>query len=186
MKSLKEKYNKEAVPALKKKFDLKNKAAVCEIEKVIINTGFGKKVVEMTGKEKNKLFERVKEDLAQITGQSPVLTKARKSISDFNLVKGDFVGAKVTLRGQKMFDFLDRLIHVALPRSRDFRGIPRKSVDQAGNLSLGMKEHTVFPEADVKRLEDAFGFQVVIKTNTKDRKKAIELFEKLGFPLQKE
>ncbi len=182
---LKQKYEKEVISELIEEFEYKNQMAAPSIEKVVINTGFGKKIKEMTGREKENFLELVKSDLRLIAGQEPVFTKARKSISGFELTKGEMIGAKVTLRGKRMYDFLDRLVHVALPRSRDFRGLNRKSVDQAGNLTIGLEEQIVFPEVDTETLKESFGLQVTVKTNIKNREQALKLFELLGFPIKK-
>ncbi len=183
---LKEKYEKEVVPELIKIFDYKNKMAAPLIEKVVVNTGFGKKIKDLSGKKEEEFLSLIEDDIALITGQKPVMTRSRKAISGFSLRKGEVVGAKVTLRGKRMYDFLERLIHVALPRSRDFRGLDRNSIDQAGNLTIGVKEQMIFPEVDTETLKDSFGFQVIVKTNTKDREEAIKLFELLGFPVKKQ
>lgn len=183
---LKEKYEKETVPKLVKLFNYKNRMAAPCIEKVIINTGFGKKIKDLSGKKQEEFLELVENDLALITGQKPLFTRSRKAISGFSLRKGEVVGAKVTLRGKRMYDFLARLIHVALPRSRDFRGIDRSSIDQAGNMTIGIKEQMIFPEVDTETLKESFGLQVTIKTNTKKREEAVKLFKLLGFPIKKE
>jgi len=182
---LKEKYQKEIVPELMKQFGYKNKMAVPRLEKVIINTGFGKKIKDMSGQKEKKFLELIQNDIALITGQKPVFTKSKKSISGFNLRQGETIGAKVTLRGRRMYDFLERLIAIALPRSRDFRGISRQSVDQAGNLTIGIREQLIFPEVDTETIKNTFSFQVIIKTNTKQRKEAMTMFEMMGFPLKK-
>ncbi len=183
---LKEKYEKEAVPELVKSFDYKNRMAAPRIEKVVINTGFGKKIKDMSGKKEQEFLNLIESDLALITGQKPVLTRSRKAISGFSLRKGEAVGAKVTLRGKRMYHFLDRLVHIALPRSRDFRGIDRNSIDQAGNMTIGIQEQMIFPEVDTETLKDSFGLQVIIKTDTKNREEAVKLFELLGFPVKKQ
>jgi len=182
---LKEKYQKKIVPEMMKQFGYKNNMAVPMLEKVVVNTGFGKKMSKMTGKQAEKFCSLVASELALITGQKPVFTKAKKSISEFSLAKGNRVGAKVTLRKKRMYDFLDRLINTALPRSRDFRGLPEKSIDGSGNLSIGIKEHIAFPETEVKNPDQIFGLQVIAQTNTKDREKALTLFKLMGFPIQK-
>lgn len=179
-------YNKQVVPEIVKEFNLKNEMAAPRIEKVVVNTGFGKKIQEKTPKQKKEWFSFVEQELALITGQKPSPTKAKTSISGFELQKGDVVGAKVTLRGKRMYDFLERLIRLALPRSRDFRGIKRKAIDSAGNMTIGIQDHTIFPEVDVETLKDSFGLEVTVKTDTKNRKRAVRLFELLQFPIQKE
>ncbi len=183
---LKEKYNKEAIPKMKEKFGYKNNLAVPSIKKVVVNVGFGKHITGKTGQERDKIIDSFIKDLALITGQKPVLRNARKSISSFKVRKGMPVGAVCTLRGQKMYDFLERLIHIALPRSRDFKGISQKSVDREGNLTVGIKEHIVFPEVSPERAKQIFGFEITIVTNAKTKEEGLELFKLLGFPIKKE
>lgn len=185
MQGLKEKYEKSVVPIMMERFNLKNKIAVPRIEKAVINIGFGKKAVSQTQKEREKFQDFILKNLSLITGQQPVLTISRKSVSGFKLREGIVIGAKVTLRKSKMYDFLDRLIHIALPRSRDFQGIKEKSIDKSGNLTIGIREHIIFPEISIERLEEISGFEVTIKTTTKDKEKAVELFRLLGFPIKK-
>ena len=120
-----------------------------------------------------------------ISGQKPIITKARKSISGFKVKKGQPLGAKVTLRGKRMYDFLERLIYIALPRSRDFKGIDQKSLDKSGNLTIGIKEHVCFPEISLEKVKFIFGLEVTIVTNAKKREHALELFKLLGFPIKK-
>lgn len=181
----KEKYKKEAVPEMMEEFGLENEMAVPEIEKVIINSGVGKKIQEMTRKEREEHLQSVKREIASITGQEPAVTKARGSISGFELQKGDVSGVKATLRGERMYDFLERLILIALPRSKDFRGLKRESVDKAGNLTLGIEDHTIFPEAEVEGVKDSFGLEATLKTGTQSREMSLRLFELLDFPLRK-
>jgi large subunit ribosomal protein L5 len=182
--NLKEKYEKEVLPKMMKKFGYKNKMSVPKIEKVVINVGFGKLISEKDSQEQKKIQEAILEDLAQISGQRPVLTKAKKSISGFKLRKGLPIGAKVTLRRKKMYDFLERLINFGLPRSRDFWGIPENSVDKNGNLTIGIKEHIAFPEISPEKTKFIFGFEVTVVTNAKDREKGLELFKLMGFPIK--
>jgi large subunit ribosomal protein L5 len=182
--NLKEKYEKEVLPKMMKKFGYKNKMAVPKIEKVMINVGFGKLISEKDSQEQKKIQEAILEDLAQISGQRPILTKAKKSISGFKLRKGLPIGAKVTLRRKKMYDFLERLINIGLPRSRDFWGIPENSVDKNGNLTIGIKEHIAFPEISPEKTKFIFGFEVTVVTNAKDREKGLELFKLMGFPIK--
>ena len=185
MLNLKDKYIKEALPQMREKFHYKNDMAVPKIEKVIINTGFGRLVSDKTNDEKKKIGMAVAQDLALITGQAPVLTKAKKSIAGFKIREGMIVGAMVALRRKKMYDFLDRLIHIALPRLRDFRGIDTKSVDKSGNLTIAVKEHISFPEISPEKSKVMFGFEVVIAATTKNKEQGIELFRLLGFPMKK-
>jgi len=163
---------------MRERFGYKNDLAVPKIEKVVVNAGIGKFLKD------EKAQETIINDLAKITGQKPVYTLARKAISGFKIRKGMKVGLKVTLRKKRMYDFLDRLIHVAIPRIRDFRGIPEKSIDKEGNLSIGIKEHIIFPEIAHEDVKLIFGFEVTIVTNAKTREEAIELFKLLGFPIK--
>jgi len=181
---LPEKYKEEAIPGLMKKFGYKNPMAAPKIEKVVINTGFGKLVVGKTSDEQKKIQESILNDLALITGQRPILTRAKKSISAFKIREGIPLGAKVILRGKKMFDFLERLIHIALPRSRDFQGIDPKSFDKKGNLTIGIKEHITFPEVSPEKIKQIFGFEVIIATTAKSREEGIELLKLMGFPIK--
>jgi len=182
---LKDKYKKEVVPAMKEKFGYKSVMAVPRIEKVVINTGIGRLVAAKTSEEQKKLFNSVLEDLATITGQKAVLTKAKKSISVFKVREGMAVGAKVSLRGKRMYDFLERLINIAFPRVRDFRGIDLKSFDQKGNLTVAFKEQSVFPEISLEKTRAIFGFEIIIVTSTKNREQGMELLRLMGFPLKK-
>jgi large subunit ribosomal protein L5 len=179
-----EKYKKEVIPAMMAKFGLKNAMAVPKIEKVIINSGFGKMIAEKTSDEQKKICDAILNDLSLITGQKPNLTQAKKSISGFKIREGLPVGARVTLRGKKMVDFLERLIYIALPRSRDFRGIDQKSFDKKGNLSIGIREHICFPEVSPEKVKNIFGFEVTIVITAKKREEGIELFKLLGFPVK--
>ena len=181
---LKEKYEKEVVPKMMKKFGYKNKMAVPKIEKVLINVGFGKLISEKTGDEQKKIQQALLEDLAQISGQRPVLTKAKKSISGFKIREGMPIGAKATLRRGKMYDFLERLINIALPRSRDFWGIPVDSVDKNGNLTIGIKEHIAFPEISPEKVKFILGFEVSVVTTAKNKEEGLELFRLMGFPIK--
>ena len=178
MLSLREKYKKEVIPAMRERFGYKNDLAVPKIEKVVVNVGIGKFLKD------EKAQETIINDLAKITGQKPIYTLARKAISGFKIRKGMKVGLKVTLRKKRMYDFLERLIHVAIPRIRDFRGIPEKSIDKEGNLSIGIKEHIIFPEIAHEDVKLIFGFEVTIITSAKTREEAVELFKLLGFPIK--
>lgn len=182
--TLKEKYIKEVVPEMMKKFGYKNIFQVPKIEKVVVNTGFGRYVSGKTREEQKKIEDFILRDLSLITGQKPALRKARKSIASFKLRKGMTIGAVCTLRRERMYDFLDRLIHIALPRTRDFKGIPLKSIDKEGNLTIGIKEHIVFPEVSPEKAKFIFGLEITIVTTAKNRKEAQELFKLLGFPLK--
>ena len=185
MSELKEKYEKKAVTAMQERFGYKNINSVPKIEKVTINTGFGKMITNKTKDEQKKFVEYVISNLSQITGQKAVATVAKKSISTFKLREGNIIGAKVTLRGKKMYDFLDRLVNVVLPRSRDFRGIKLESVDSRGNFNLGIKEHIIFPEILPEKSPIILGLQIVVTTTATNKEEGLELFRLLDFPLKK-
>lgn len=185
MIGLKEKYNKEVVPEMMKKFGLKSSMAVPRIEKVVINTGFGKMTAGKGSDEKKKMVAAILGDMALITGQKPVLTKARKSVSGFKIRKGMEIGAMVTLRRKPMYDFLERLINVTLPRSRDFAGIDPKSIDGSGNLNIAMKEQVSFSEIMPEKTRVLFGLEITVVTTTEDREKGLELLRLIGFPIKK-
>lgn len=153
--------------------DLKNK-----IEKVVINIGLSRALKD------EKFMEIALRDLALITGQKPKTTLAKKSIANFKIRKGQIIGAIVTLRGKRMHDFLGRLINVALPRTRDFRGIDLKSLDKNGNLTIGIKEHIVFPEISGEEIRNIFGFEITIVVKTKNKEEAIALYKSFGFPIK--
>ena len=180
---LKEKYQKEVIPKMMEKFGWKNPYQVPKIEKVVINSGIGKLITPLSSDKQKKLIEEISKDLALITGQKPCLRKAKRPISSFKLKKGMPIGLKVTLRKQRMYDFLARLIHIVLPRIRDFKGIDLKSFDKNGNLTIGIKEQTVFPEIKPKDL--TFGLEITIVTSCNSKEQSIELFRFLGFPLKR-
>jgi len=182
MINLRENY-KQAVPALKEKY--KNVMAIPKITKVVVNTGLGKMVMGQTGGETKKIFEAVTTDLGLICGQKVVPTKARKSIATFKTRTGMPIGAKTTLRGPKMYDFLERVINVALPRSRDFQGLDPKSLDGAGNLTIPIKEHIIFPEISAENTRIVFGFEITVVTSAKTKEEGLELLRLLGFPIKK-
>lgn len=184
MTNLKGKYQKEVIPKMKEKFGYKNNLAVPRIEKVIVNVGFGRQMAGKTSEEKRKIYSSILEDLALITSQRTVLRKAKKSIASFKIRKGMPVGGVSTLRGRRMYDFLERLIHVALPRSRDFKGIDPKSVDGRGNLTVGIKEHIIFPEVSPERAKQIFGFEITVVTKAQTREEGLELLKLLGFPIK--
>jgi len=184
MVQLAEKYKKEVVPHMMAKFGYKNPMAVPRIEKVVVNTGIGKGIATKSAGEQKKSQEMVLGQLAAICGQRPVLKGAKKSIAGFKLREGMPIGASVTLRGRKMYDFLERLVHIALPRSRDFRGIDQKSFDKAGNLTIGIKEHIIFPEVSPEEAKTIFGFEVTVVTISSSREEGIELLKRMGFPIK--
>lgn len=183
---MQEKYNKEVIPALQKQFGYKNVMMVPHMEKAVINTGFGRLITSKTGDDYRKTLDAISGDLSHIAGQHATLTKAKHSIAGFKLREGSPVGAKVTLRGKRMYDFLDRLVNVVLPRSRDFRGIELSTVDANGNLALGIKEHIFFPEIAPEKVKDMFGLQITIATSATTREEGLALFRLLGFPFKGE
>lgn len=175
--SLQEKYVKEVAPKIAKEFGYKNLMAVPKITKVVVNTGVGRFREE-------KQLEEVQKYLSLITGQKPVARVAKKAIAQFKTREGLVVGYQVTLRGKRMYDFLSRLINVALPRMRDFRGIDQKSFDDSGNLTIGIKEHIIFPEMIGEDYKFLFGFEVTVATSVAKRNECIALLEFMGFPIQ--
>jgi len=184
MMRLKEKFIKEVVPAMQAKFGYKSSMAVPKVSKVVLNTGFGRLVVGKLGDEPKKISDAIISDLTQISGQRVMATKAKKAISAFKTRQGMLIGACVTLRGQRMYDFLERLINIALPRSRDFQGIDPKSVDRSGNLTVALKEHIAFPEILPEKTKAIFGFEMTIVTTAKNQKEGLELLKLIGFPIK--
>lgn len=175
-----EKYKKEVVPALQKEFGVKNILALPRFDKVVLNVGAGKALSDA------KFLEIAKATLERITGQKPVYAKARKSISNFKIRAGMNIGVKVTLRREKMYDFLDKFIHVTLPRVHDFRGISRKAMDKQGNLNIGFKEHIMFPEIKTTELDTIHGLEVTVVMKGGNRERSMRMMELLGFPFRKE
>ena len=173
---LKERYLQEAVPALTQKFGYKNTMQVPKLEKVIINMGLG------DCKDNPKALESAVEELSQISGQKPVVTKARKSIANFKLREGMSVGAKVTLRGARMEEFFDKLVSIALPRLRDFRGVSNKAFDGRGNYALGVREQLIFPEINYDTVEKIRGMEMIFVTTAETDEEAKELLTLLGMP----
>ncbi|MBI1984750.1 MAG: 50S ribosomal protein L5 [Candidatus Wildermuthbacteria bacterium] len=182
--TLQERYKKQAVPAMMQKFGYKNALAVPRLVKIVVNTGFGKAIAGKTGEDLKKILEDITRDLSLLTGQKPAMTRSKKSISGFKLRQGIAIGAKVTLRGKRMYDFADRLVNIVLPRSRDFRGIPAASFDKNGNLSIGIKEHVFFIEVPLDKVRHTFGLEITLTANSKNREQGRELFKLLGFPIQ--
>ena len=176
MSRLKEQYNTDVVDGMMKKFGYKNKMAVPKIEKVVVNMGLGE------AKENAKVIEHATNDMATITGQKPIVTKAKKSISAFKLRAGMPVGCKVTLRGEKMYSFVDRLINVSIPRVRDFRGVSPDSFDGRGNYTLGIKEQLIFPEISFDKIDKLRGMEVVFVTTAHTDEEARELLTLFGMP----
>ena len=185
MLRLQEKYRKQIIPQMIERFGYKNQMQVPKIEKVVLNIGFGKMVSGKGSGENKKIQAFIIQELLTIAGQRPVLTYAKKSVAGFKIRKGVAIGAKITLRGQKMYDFLGRLIHIALPRSRDFQGINQKSIDKSSNLTIGIKEHISFPEILPEKAKQILGFEITIVTTAENREQGIELFRLLGFPIKK-
>ncbi|HHY70915.1 MAG TPA: 50S ribosomal protein L5 [Thermoanaerobacterales bacterium] len=176
MSRLKDKYLNEIVPALMQRFNYKSVMEVPRIEKVVVNMGIN------DARENPKAIEAATGDMAQITGQRPVVTKARKSIAAFKLREGMPVGAKVTLRAHRMYDFLDKLFNVNLPRVRDFRGVSPDAFDGRGNYTLGIKEQLIFPEIDYDKIDRVRGMDITIVTTAKTDEEARELLKNLGMP----
>ena len=174
-----EKYKKEAVPAIQKFFNFKSVMQVPKMQKIVINMGVGQATQDP------KILEDAVKELEIITGQKPAIRKSKKSISNFKLREGMSVGCMVTLRGAKMYEFLDRLISIAIPRIRDFRGVPDKSFDGRGNYTLGIKEHIIFPEINVDKISRMLGMDVTIVTSAKNDQQAYELLKSLGMPFRK-
>ncbi len=179
MTRLKQQYITKIVPQMKKELGYKNDLAVPKLEKVTLNVGIP------SAKRDEKYLDLVEKTLTRISGQKPVFIKARQAISAFKIRKGNLVGAKVTLRGDRMYDFIDKLINITLPRVRDFRGIKPTAVDKQGNLNIGFKEHTAFAEIDPSEVEMTHGLEVAITTTAKNRKEGYELFKLLGIPFIK-
>lgn len=177
---LKEQYEKKIIPKLMERFGYKNRHEVPYIEKIIVNVGMGQALREPA------LAETVKQTLRRITGQEPVMTKAKKSISGFKLRGGQVIGARVTLRGSRMYEFLDRFLNVTLPRVRDFRGIPAEALDGKGNITIGVSEHIVFPEVSLDEVERTHGLEIVMVTSAKTDEEACALLTEFGFPFKKE
>ncbi|MBD8007229.1 50S ribosomal protein L5 [Bacillus norwichensis] len=179
MNRLKEKYQKEITPALMSKFNYKSVMQVPKIEKIVINMGVGDAV------QNAKALDSAVEELSMITGQKPVVTKAKKSIAGFRLREGMPIGAKVTLRGERMYEFFDKLVSVSLPRVRDFRGISKKAFDGRGNYTLGIKEQLIFPEIDYDKVNKVRGMDIVIVTTANTDEESRELLTGFGMPFQK-
>lgn len=177
-KSVKEKIAK-AYDVMKADFGYKNKMQAPKIQKVVVSVGVGSQ------KDKKKI-ELIANRLQKITGQKVATRVAKKSIATFKVREGDLSGYQVTLRGPRMVDFLDRLLNISLPRTKDFRGISRRGVDQMGNYTLGIKEHVIFPETADEDIKDVFGMSVIIVTNTKEKKETLALLENIGFPFKKD
>ena len=176
---LKERYRDEIVPTLRSEFNYPNVLAVPRVEKVVLNIGIGEAI------QNSKALDAASADLATITGQKPIVRRAKKSIAAFKLRAGMPVGLMVTLRGDRMYEFLDRLLNLALPRVRDFRGIPDRSFDGRGNFTLGLREQLIFPEIDYDKIDRVRGLEVTIVTSAKTDREARRLLELLGVPFQR-
>ena len=176
--NLKEIYQKKAVPELKKQFGYKNDLQVPKLEKAVLNVGLGKGIKDAS------FIENAESTLLRITGQKPLKTKAKKAISNFKIRQGMVIGLKVTLRGQRMWDFVEKIIRVTLPRVRDFRGLDLKALDKKGNLNIGIKEHLAFPEIKADEIEKLHGLEIAIVTTAKTKEEGIALFLALGFPIK--
>ena len=179
MTRLYDRYQNEVVPALKKEFGYKNPMEIPHLEKVVLNVGLGEAV------SNSKLVEVVANEIGAITGQKAVVTKAKKSIASFKLRQGMPIGVMVTLRRDRMYEFLDRLMNVALPRVRDFRGVSPKAFDGKGNYALGIKEHIIFPEISIDKIEKIYGLNICVVTSAKTDDEARALLSKLGMPFRK-
>jgi large subunit ribosomal protein L5 len=177
--NLLEKYDNEIIPELKKKFGYSNKLQVPKLNKISINMGLGE------GSKDFKIIEKAMAELALITGQKPVITRAKAAISNFKIRKGDPVGCKVTLRGSRMYEFLDRFINVAVPRIKDFRGINPNGYDNSNNYTLGIKEHTIFPEVDSDKIEGVIGMNITFNISAATREEAHELLKMFNMPFRK-
>lgn len=176
---LKAKYNKEIVPHLKERFKYSSSMEVPQIKKIILSQGIGEAVAD------KKLIDSAIEDMSNIAGQKAVTTVSRKDVANFKLRKGMPVGAKVTLRRDRMYEFLDRLVNVALPRTRDFRGVKVKGFDNGGNFNMGIKEHIIFPEIDIDKVNKIFGMDITFVTSAESDEEAKALLEGFGFPFTK-
>ena len=174
-----EKYRNEIVPAMKAKFGYRSSMAVPRLKKIVINMGIGQ------GAHDIKILEKCMDELAMITGQKPIMCRAKKAISNFKVRKGLPVGCKVTLRKAMMYEFFDRLLSVALPRIRDFKGFPHSSFDESANYSLGLSEQTIFAEVEVDKVVRTQGMDITIVTNSKSKEEVLELLKFFGFPFRR-
>ena len=175
---LKERYQKEIAPAISKEFEIKNPMAVPRLEKIVLNMGMGEAIANA------KILDTAADELRVITGQKPVVTKAKKSIASFKLRQGMPIGVMVTLRGDRMYEFLDRLVSIALPRVRDFRGVSPKAFDGRGNYTLGIREQLIFPEIDFNKVDKTRGMNISIVTTARNDEQARSLLKALGMPFR--
>jgi large subunit ribosomal protein L5 len=178
MARLRDRYREEVAPALQERFEIQNSMRIPKLEKIVVNMGVGEAV------QNNRALDGAMEDLARITGQKPQLRRARKSIAGFKIREGMPVGARVTLRGERMWEFLDRLVTIALPRVRDFRGISPRSFDGRGNFALGLREQTIFPEVSYDSIDAMRGLDVAVVTTAETDDEARELLRMLGMPFR--
>ena len=176
---LKEIFYKEIQPSLKNQFGFKNTYMGPQIEKIVLNMGLG-----LDGND-SKIMKSCEEDLGKITGQKPIITKFKKSVANFKTRKGTYAGLKVTLRKNKMYEFIDRLVNIALPRIKDFRGLSPNAFDESGNYTLGIKEHIIFPEVSFERAEKVRGLDIIIVIKSKSKEHSFALLEKMNFPFIK-
>jgi len=174
-----ERYNGEICDEMMRLFGYKNRLQVPRLEKIVLNAGMGEAAQDP------KLLEAAQKEIAMITGQKPVVTRAKKAIANFKIRKGSLVGCKVTLRKAMMYEFLDRLISVSIPRIRDFRGLPPNSFDDSGNYAFGLEEQLIFPEIDMDNVSKPFGMDIIIVTTAKNKKEAFELLRLMGMPFAK-
>ncbi len=179
MNVLKEKYRKEAIPALMKEFSISNIMQVPKVEKIVVNIGLGEAL------DNPKALDAAAADLMAVTGQKPIINKAKKSVANFKLREGRLIGAKVTLRGEKMWAFMDRLINIALPRLRDFRGVNRNSFDGRGNYTLGLQEQLIFPEIEYDKIDKVRGMEITIVTTALNDEQSLAMLSMLGMPFRK-
>lgn len=173
------KYKNEIIPQMMEKFGYKNSLQVPRLQKIVVNMGIGAATADF------KILEKAAEQLAIITGQKALITRAKKAIANFKIRKGSPIGCKVTLRKNMMYEFLDRLVNVAIPRIRDFRGISNNSFDRSGNFALGLNEQSIFPEIEIDKIDRAQGMNIVIVTNAKNKDVSMELLRLLGMPFKK-
>ena len=174
---LQEKYLKEIVPQMMEKFSFKNRLAVPSLEKIVVNMGVGEAIQDV------KILERAMDELGQITGQKPIMRRSKKAISNFKIKEKQAIGTKVTLRRQRMYEFMDRLINVVMPRIRDFRGVPQNSFDEGGNYTLGLNEQSIFPEIDYDKISRSQGMDITfVLKNVKSIDQARELLRLFGMP----
>ena len=173
-----EKYRKEVVPQMQEKFGIKNPMAVPQLSKIVVNMGVGEAITDI------KLLEKSMEELATIAGQKPVMTRSKKAIANFKIKQGQPIGCRVTLRRNKMYEFLDRFISIALPRIRDFRGLSLDSFDSKGNYTIGITEQAIFPEIDADKLTRVQGMDITLVIDTRSKKESAELLRLLGIPFK--